>query len=85
MFINILSLIKALTLDFLIGDHRSETPNECFFFFEKKKSKLRYKPKIDPVKLFNRKVSIVSKALPWPQQHRTVWSLTYHRIATTVI
>ena len=42
-----------------------------------------YKPKIDVVKLFNRKVSIVSKALP--QQHRTVWSLTYHRVATTVI
>ena len=54
-------------------------------FCKKKKqnSLLRYKPKIDPVKLFNRKVSLVSKALP--QQHRTVWSLTYHRIATTVI
>ena len=45
------------------------------FFLEKKKnnSKLRYKPKIDPVKLFNRKVSTVSKALP--QQHRTVYGV----------
>ena len=51
-------------------------------FFLKKLFLFRYKPKIDPVNLFNRKVSIFSKALP--QQHRTVWSLTYHRIATTV-
>ena len=74
MSLNILSFITALTLDFLIGDHRSETPNECFFLGKKKKnSKLRYKPKIDPVKLFNRKVSTVSKALP--QQHRTVYGV----------
>ena len=72
MLLNILSFITALTLDFLIGDHRSETPKECFFL-GKKKSKLRYKPKIDPVKLFNRKVSTVSKALP--QQHRTVYGV----------
>ena len=74
MSLNILSFITALTLDFLIGDHRSETPNECFFLEKKKQnSKLRYKPKIDPVKLFNRKVSTVSKALP--QQHRTVYGV----------
>ena len=73
MLLNILSFITALTLDFLIGDHRSETPNECFFLEKKKNSKLRYKPKIDPVKLFNRKVSTVSKALP--QQHRTVYGV----------
>ena len=73
MLLNILSFITALTLDFLIGDHRSETPNEWFFLEKKKKSKLRYKPKIDPVKLFNRKVSTVSKALP--QQHRTVYGV----------
>ena len=72
MLLNILSFITALTLDFLIGDHRSETPNECFFL-GKKNSKSRYKPKIDPVKLFNRKVSTVSKALP--QQHRTVYGV----------
>ena len=83
MFINILSFIKAFTFDFLIVDHRSGAPNECFLQKKKQNSLLRYKPKIDPVKLFNRKVSLVSKALP--QQHRTVWSLTYHRIATTVI
>ena len=78
MVTNILSFIKALTFDFLIGDHRSETA----MFFWKKLFLLRYKPKIDPVNLFNRKVSIFSKALPPTTQNR--WSLTYHRTATTV-